>query len=114
MDTCKVTRFPNGIEVGGCLILLDGTELIIEESVETVQTPYTVEDEDVVLRVEGTGNVTIPTQRLAKVTIYSVDGLDFVDENSDPLVIENKPSNITAGNSWTFYWDDTLAGYFVG
>ena len=65
------------------------------------------------LRVSGTGNVTIPASREIKLTVYAVDGLDFVDENSNPLVIENKPSNLAAGDVLTLYWDETLSGYFA-
>jgi len=108
MDKCKTTNFPNGIRVGKCVILEDGTELIIIDSVETVSAPYIVEDEDVVLRVTGTGTVTMPASRETRVTIYAADGTLTLN-----ITPENRPNTITAGNAYTLYYDKTLAGYFV-
>ncbi len=90
------------------LLMVSGGEVS-----KTVTAPYTVLESDKLLRVTGTGNVTIPANREIKLTVYAVDGLDFVDENSNPLVIENKPSNLAAGDVLTLYWDKTLSGYFA-
>ncbi len=96
---CKPTRFPNGLEVGQCLTLVDGATVVIAQNIVEVSAgtyPMTG-DEDIIL---CTGAVTINFISVAdsvkEVTIQA-DGATVNFNSSD--AIQGGTSNIVDGNS---------------
>ena len=118
MSTCTTTNFPNGIKVGECLILEDGTLIDIQYDAITVSDDYAVEPKDDSVRVVGSHTITMPATRLSPVTIYAAtDTVAVVKADGvTPLEAENTPSTnlIPIGETWTFIYDaNASSGYYI-
>lgn len=100
---CKPTRYPNGIEVGGCLQVLDGTPISAPPFVFEADAAHQVIIGEGIINCDGTFNVTLVDEadviNSGLVKITSTNGTITVLAD----VTINGSATLTTGVSVDFY-----------
>jgi hypothetical protein len=101
---CKPTRFPNGLEVGGCLHLVEGATIVIAEvavEVTAAQSPYTMNGSEDVIYCTGECEIIMPSIATASKTFtVNADGgvVTMTPQGSDSV----QNGSIVSPNSFRF------------
>lgn len=100
---CKPTRYPNGIEVGGCIQVLDGTLTSIYPFVATPNDTFQVVQGVGIVNCDGTFNVTL----IDEADVINSGLVKITSTNGTITVLADVPINgvniLTTGVSVDFH-----------
>ena len=100
--SCKPTRYPNGLEVGKCLLLVDGATVVSVDKIVEIDSDYQLVGDEDIISCTGALTITlIPVSDSVKDVTIDADGgtVNFAAIGGDLL----EAPNVVSGNKVRIY-----------